>query len=254
MDAYEPQAIETKWQRVWEEARAFHTADAGAADGREFYLLEMLPYPSGTLHVGQVRNYTQGDVLTHFHRRNAKRVMRPMGFDSFGLNAENAAIRDGGHPREIIRDNIQRIRAQMKRMGWAIDWDREVAIHESAYYRWTQWLFLQFFKAGQAFRKEAPVKWCPRDQTVLANEQVIDGRCERCGTPVEAKQLEQWFFKNTAYADALLDEMELLESWPERVLAMLAATPHSLRSAVPRRSRIRIVGLAGPERTLVSIR
>ncbi len=220
MDAYEPQAIETKWQRVWEEARAFHTADSGAADGREFYLLEMLPYPSGTLHVGQVRNYTQGDVLTHFHRRNAKRVMRPMGFDSFGLNAENAAIRDGGHPREIIRDNIQRIRAQMKRMGWAIDWDREVAIHEPAYYRWTQWLFLQFFKAGQAFRKEAPVKWCPKDQTVLANEQVIDGRCERCGTPVEAKKLEQWFFKNTAYADALLDEMELLKSWPERVLAM----------------------------------
>jgi leucyl-tRNA synthetase len=220
MDAYEPQAVETKWQRVWEEARAFHTPDSGAADRREFYLLEMLPYPSGTLHVGQVRNYTQGDVLTHFHRRNAKRVMRPMGFDSFGLNAENAAIRDGGHPREIIRDNIQRIRAQMKRMGWAIDWDREIAIHEPAYYRWTQWLFLQFFKAGQAFRKEAPVKWCPKDQTVLANEQVIDGRCERCGTPVEAKKLEQWFFKNTAYADALLDEMELLESWPERVLAM----------------------------------
>jgi leucyl-tRNA synthetase len=220
MDAYEPQAIETKWQRVWEEARAFHTRDVGAADGREFYLLEMLPYPSGTLHVGQVRNYTQGDALTHFHRRNGKRVMRPMGFDSFGLNAENAAIRDGGHPRDIIRDNIQRIRAQMKRMGWAIDWDREVAIHEPAYYHWTQWLFLQFFKAGQAFRKEAPVKWCPSDQTVLANEQVIDGRCERCSTLVEAKKLEQWFFKNTAYADALLDEMELLESWPERVLAM----------------------------------
>jgi leucyl-tRNA synthetase len=220
MDAYEPQAIETKWQRVWEEARAFHIPDSGAADGREFYLLEMLPYPSGTMHVGQVRNYTQGDVLAHFHRRNGKRVMRPMGFDSFGLNAENAAIRDGGHPREIVGDNIQRIRAQMKRMGWAIDWEREVAIHEPAYYRWTQWLFLQFFKAGQAFRKVAPVKWCPKDQTVLANEQVIDGRCERCSTPVEAKTLEQWFFKNTAYADALLDEMELLESWPERVLAM----------------------------------
>jgi leucyl-tRNA synthetase len=220
MDAYDPQEIETKWQRVWEKARAFHTPDAGAADGREFYLLEMLPYPSGTLHVGQVRNYTQGDVLTHFHRRNGKRVMRPMGFDSFGLNAENAAIRDGGHPRDIIRDNIQRIRAQMKRMGWAIDWDREVAVHEPAYYHWTQWLFLQFFKAGQAFRNEAPVKWCPKDQTVLANEQVADGRCERCGTLVEAKKLEQWFFKYTAYADALLDEMELLESWPERVLAM----------------------------------
>src|SRR6266542_1373738 len=219
MDAYEPQAIETKWQRVWEEARAFHTPDSGAADGREFYLLEMLPYPSGTLHVGQVRNYTQGDVLTHFHRRNGRRVMRTMGYDSFGLNAENAAIREGGHPRLIVEQNIRSIRAQMKRMGWAIDWDREIASHEPEYYRWTQWLFLQFLKAGQAFRKEAPVKWCPKDQTVLANEQVIDGRCERCGTEVEAKLLEQWFFRYTSYADELLDEMELLESWPERVLA-----------------------------------
>jgi leucyl-tRNA synthetase len=220
MEPYDPQAIETKWQAAWEEARAFNTPNTGNADGRDFYLLEMLPYPSGTLHVGQVRNYTQGDVLTHFHRRNGRRVMRPMGFDSFGLNAENAAIRDGGHPRDIIRENIKKIRAQMKRMGWAIDWDREIAVHEPGYYHWTQWLFLQFFKAGQAFRKEAAVKWCPKDQTVLANEQVIDGRCERCGTLVEAKILEQWFFRYTTYADELLDEMELLESWPERVLAM----------------------------------
>ena len=220
MDKYDPQAIELKWQQAWEEARAFNTPNTGVADGSDYYVLEMLPYPSGTLHVGQVRNYTQGDVLAHFHRRSGRRVMRPMGFDSFGLNAENAAIRDGGHPRDIIRNNIQRIRTQMKRMGWAIDWDREVASHEPEYYRWTQWLFLQFFKAGQAFRKEAPVKWCPKDQTVLANEQVIDGRCERCGTEVEAKNLEQWFFRYTTYADALLDEMELLESWPERVLAM----------------------------------
>src|SRR6266545_4894288 len=219
MDKYDPQAIETKWQRIWEESRAFNTPNAGI-DGREFYLLEMLPYPSGTLHVGQVRNYTQGDVLTHFHRRNGRRVMRTMGYDSFGLNAENAAIREGGHPRLIVEQNIESIRAQMKRMGWAIDWDREIASHEPEYYRWTQWLFLQFLKAGQAFRKEAPVKWCPKDQTVLANEQVIDGRCERCGTEVEAKILEQWFFRYTSYADALLDEMELLESWPERVLAM----------------------------------
>jgi leucyl-tRNA synthetase len=220
MEKYDPQAIETKWQRAWEEARAFNTPNGAGADGRDFYLLEMLPYPSGTLHVGQVRNYTQGDVLTHFQRRTGRRVLRPMGYDSFGLNAENAAIRDGGHPREIVERNIQKIRAQMKRMGWAIDWDREVAVHEPAYYHWTQWLFLQFLKAGQAFRKEAPVKWCPKDQTVLANEQVIDGRCERCGTVVESKSLEQWFFRYTTYADELLDEMELLESWPERVLAM----------------------------------
>src|SRR5918911_1902258 len=193
METYDPQAIETKWQAAWEEARAFNTPNEGV-DGSEFYLLEMLPYPSGTLHVGQVRNYTQGDVLTHFHRRNGKRVMRPMGYDSFGLNAENAAIRDGGHPRDIIRDNITRIRRQMKRMGWAIDWDREVASHDPAYYRWTQWLFLQFFKAGQAARKEAPVKWGPKDQTVLAKEQGIDGRRGRCGTLVESKMPEQWFF------------------------------------------------------------
>jgi leucyl-tRNA synthetase len=220
MDKYDPQTIETRWQEAWEQERAFYTPNAGADDGRDYYVLEMLPYPSGTLHVGQVRNYTQGDVLTHFHRRNGRRVLRPMGFDSFGLNAENAAIRDGGHPRDIIRANIQKIRAQMKRMGWAIDWDREVASHEPEYYRWTQWLFLQFFNFGQAFRKEAPVKWCPKDQTVLANEQVIDGRCERCGTLVEAKNLEQWFFRYTTYADELLDEMDLLEFWPERVLAM----------------------------------
>jgi leucyl-tRNA synthetase len=220
METYDPQAIETKWQKVWEDARAFYTPNAGAADGREFYLLEMLPYPSGTLHVGQVRNYTQGDVLTHYHRRNGRRVMRPMGYDSFGLNAENAAIREGGHPRLIVERNIERIREQMKRMGWAIDWDREVASHDPETYRWTQWLFLRFLEAGQAFRKQAPVKWCPKDQTVLANEQVIDGRCERCGTEVEAKILEQWFFRYTTYADELLDEMKLLVSWPERVLAM----------------------------------
>jgi leucyl-tRNA synthetase len=220
METYDPQAIETKWQQLWESENAFHTPNAGPEAGDAYYVLEMLPYPSGTLHVGQVRNYTQGDVLTHFHRRHGKRVICPMGFDSFGLNAENAAIRDGGHPRDIIRENITKIRAQMKRMGWAIDWDREVASHEPEYYRWTQWLFLQFLKAGQATRKEAPVKWCPKDQTVLANEQVIDGRCERCGTEVEARMLEQWFFRYTTYADELLDEMSLLESWPERVLAM----------------------------------
>jgi leucyl-tRNA synthetase len=220
MDRYDAQAIETKWQRVWEESRAFNVPNTGASDGREFYLAEMLPYPSGSLHVGHVRNYTQVDVVGHFHRRSGRRVMRPMGYDSFGLNAENAAINEGGHPRLIIERNIAAIRTQMKRMGWAIDWEREISTHEPEYYRWTQWLFLQFLKAGQAFRKEAPVKWCPKDQTVLANEQVIDGRCERCGTEVEAKSLEQWFFRYTTYADALLDEMELVESWPERVLAM----------------------------------
>ena len=217
MDKYDPQAIETKWQRAWEEARAFEVPDD--APGEKYYLLEMLPYPSGWLHIGHVRNYTQGDVLAHFHRRAGRHVLRPMGYDAFGLPAENAAIREGGHPRLITERNIESIRAQMKRMGWAIDWSREISAHAPEYYRWTQWLFLKFLEAGHAFRKEAPVKWCPNDQTVLANEQVIDGRCERCGAEVEAKSLEQWFFRYTAYADELLDEMALLESWPERVLS-----------------------------------
>jgi leucyl-tRNA synthetase len=221
MERYEPQAIEEKWQRIWADERAFSTPDPEPDTPREgkYYVLEMLPYPSGTLHVGHVRNYTQGDVVAHFRRRNGHHVLRPMGYDSFGLNAENAAIKDGGHPREIVEHNIKSIRAQMKRMGWAIDWDREIASHEPEMYRWTQWLFLKFLEAGHAYRKAAPVKWCPHDQTVLANEQVIDGRCERCGTLVESKNLEQWFFKYTAYADEMLDDMVLLE-WPERVLAM----------------------------------
>src|SRR5439155_17861216 len=165
-------------------------------------------------------NYTIGDVVSHVRRRKGMQVLRPMGYDAFGLNSENAAIKEGGHPRAITERNIARIREQMRRMGWAIDWSREISTHEPEYYRWTQWLFLRFFQGGLAYRKEAPVKWCPNDQTVLANEQVIDGRCERCGTEVEAKNLTQWFFKITDYADALLEEMDSLESWPERVLTM----------------------------------
>jgi leucyl-tRNA synthetase len=222
MERYDPQAIEEKWQKIWEETRAFETPNPapGASNENKYYVLEMLPYPSGKLHVGQVRNYTIGDVLCHFRRRTGRHVLRPMGYDSFGLNAENAAIREGGHPREITERNIVSIRAQMKRMGWAIDWSREVASHEPEFCRWTQWFFLKFLDAGQAYRKEALVKWCPNDQTVLANEQVINGRCERCGCQVEARSLEQWFFRYTDYAQAMLDEMDLLEWWPERVLTM----------------------------------
>jgi leucyl-tRNA synthetase len=222
MDAYDPQAIEAKWQRTWAEERAFNvpSREPGADGERKTYVLEMLPYPSGELHMGHVRNYMLGEVVAHFRRRHGYQVLRPMGFDSFGLPAENAAIREGVHPRESTPRNIAAIRAQMQRLGWAIDWDRLLATHEPEYYRWTQWLFLQFFEHGHVHRKEVPVKWCPNDQTVLANEQVIDGRCERCGAEVEAKNLEQWLFRITAYADALLDEMETLEWWPERVLTM----------------------------------
>ena len=180
----------------------------------------MLPYPSGDLHMGHTLNYTIGDVITHLRRRKGMQVLRPMGYDAFGLPAENAAIKEGGHPREVTERNIAAIREQMHRMGWAIDWGREISTHDPAYYRWTQWLFLRFYERGLAYRKEAPVKWCPYDQTVLANEQVIDGRCERCGNEVEAKNLTQWFFRITDYADELLDEMALLEDWPERVLTM----------------------------------
>jgi leucyl-tRNA synthetase len=224
MEQYDPRAIEEKWQRVWKDARAFEVANPSPDElerhARKTYVLEMLPYPSGDLHMGHVRNYMLGDVVAHFRRRHGFVVMRPMGFDSFGLPAENAAIKEGVHPREETPRNVAAIRAQMERMGWAIDWNRVLATHEPEYYRWTQWLFLRFFEKGLAYRKEAPVKWCPNDQTVLANEQVVDGRCERCGAEVEARNLEQWFFKITDYADVLLDEMSLLEEWPERVLTM----------------------------------
>jgi leucyl-tRNA synthetase len=218
MERYEPQQIEKRWQDLWAKEKTFEVPNP--APERKFYMLEMLPYPSGDLHMGHVLNYTLGDVVTHVKRRRGHTVLRPMGFDSFGLPAENAAIQEGGHPREITERNIAAIRRQMRRMGWAIDWAREASAHEPEYYRWTQWLFLKFFQNDLAYRKEAPVNWCPNDQTVLSNEQVIDGRCERCGAEVEAKNLEQWFFRWVIYADALLDEMSLLEDWPEKTLTI----------------------------------
>jgi leucyl-tRNA synthetase len=222
MDKYDAQTIEAKWQRAWEEHHAFEVPnpEPGAPrNERKSYVLEMLPYPSGSLHIGHVLVYTLGDVLAHFYRRTGSEVLRPMGYDSFGLPAENAAIKEGEHPRVIVERNIEAIRRTMKRLGWAIDWSREFSTHEPEYYRWTQWLFLKFFEAGQVYRKAALVNWCPNDQTILANEQVRDGRCERCGAEVEARKLDEWFFRITAYADHLLDEMKDVE-WPERVLAM----------------------------------
>jgi leucyl-tRNA synthetase len=218
MDSYDAQTIEEKWQAVWAAERAFavpNPSPGQTADDGHFYMLEMLPYPSGDLHMGHVLNYTLGDVVTHFRRRNGSVVLRPMGYDSFGLPAENAAIKEGGHPREITERNIVNVRRQMRRMGWAIDWDREVSAHETGFYRWTQWQFLRFLEAGLAYRKAAPVNWCPNDQTVLANEHVVDGRCWRCGAVVEARNMEQWFFKITAYADALLEDLATID-WPDR--------------------------------------
>ena len=195
--------------------------------------------------MGHVKNYTMGDVVTLYRRRNGHRVMHPMGYDAFGLPAENAAIRSGRHPAESTRENIAAIRRQMQRMGWSIDWNRELSTCEPDYYRWTQWIFLRLHEAGLAYRKSAVVKWCPKDQTVLANEQVIDGRCERCGTEVEARTLDQWFFKITDYADRLLDDLEHVQ-WPERVVTMQRnwiGRSHGAEVHVHARRRHRAAGL-----------
>jgi len=216
MEQYDSQAIEEKWQRVWEDAKAFHVSNGPA--GPKSYVLEMLPYPSGTLHIGHMLVYTIGDVVTRFRSRNGMRVLHPQGFDAFGLPAENAAIRDGLHPRESTDRNIASITRSMRRVGWAYDWDRLVSTAEPEYYRWQQWQFLKFLEHGLAYRKGAPVKWCPNDQTVLANEQVQDGRCERCGAEVESRVMEQWFFRITDYAQALLDDLDTVD-WPESIKA-----------------------------------
>jgi leucyl-tRNA synthetase len=218
---YDPKQIEPKWQEIWARERTWEVSnDPDEHDGREkSYVLEMLPYPSGEPHIGHLKNYSLGDAIAHFHRRIGQRVLHPMGYDAFGLPAENNAIKTGVHPRDATNRSIATFREAFHRWGVSIDWSRELATHEPSYYRWTQWIFLQLFKRDLAYRKTAAVKWCPNDQTVLANEQVIDGRCERCGALVEVRQLEQWFFRITDYADRLLDDLETIE-WPEHVKAM----------------------------------
>src|SRR3954468_7806222 len=215
---YDPKEIEPRWQRVWADERTWEVGND--ADGAETsYVLEMLPYPSGEPHIGHLKNYTIGDAVAHFHRRTGRRVLHPMGYDAFGLPAENNAIKSGRHPRDSTEDSIRQFRRAFSEWGISIDWSREFGTHEPRYYRWTQWIFLKLFEAGLAYRKEAAVKWCPRDQTVLANEQVIDGRCERCGAEVEARQLEQRFFRITDYADRLVDDLDTIH-WPEHVKTM----------------------------------
>src|SRR5262249_42389454 len=220
---YDPRQIEPKWQELWARERTWEVSNeptGAGSDGREkSYVLEMLPYPSGEPHIGHLKNYSLGDAIAHFHRRTGRRVLHPMGYDAFGLPAENHAIKTGQHPRESTNAAIREFQRQFRAWGISIDWSREFGTHEPRYYRWTQWIFLQLFRHGLAYRKDAAVKWCPVDQTVLANEQVIDGHCERCGAEVEAKQLEQWFFRITDYADRLLDDLETID-WPEHVKAM----------------------------------
>jgi len=217
---YDPQAIEKKWQARWNADHAFE-ADADPSKPK-YYALEMLPYPSGTMHMGHMRNYTIGDVVARFHRMQGFHVIHPMGWDAFGLPAENAAIQRGIHPREWTLANIASFKRVLQRFGFSYDWRREISTCEPEYYHWNQWFFLRMLEKGIAYRKRSRVNWCPKCATVLANEQVVNGCCWRHeDTPVEAKEIEQWFLRITQYADELLDALDRLEGgWPERVLAM----------------------------------
>jgi len=218
MARYDPKTIEPKWQRVWARERTWEVGHE--SDGRpKAYVLEMLPYPSGEPHIGHLKVYSVGDAIAHFQRRNGCRVLHPIGYDAFGLNAENHAIKTGQHPRDSTEASIAEFGRQFRAWGVSIDWSREFGTHQPSYYRWTQWLFLRLFEQGLTYRAEATVNWCPKDATVLANEQVIDGRCERCGTQVEPRSLEQWFFRITDYADRLLDDLATID-WPSHVVTM----------------------------------
>jgi len=217
-DGYDVQAIEAKWQERW---REWGTYEVDNDDPRpHYYTLCMYPYPSGAAHMGHVRNYTFGDLIVRYRTMNGYAVLSPMGFDSFGLPAENAAIKTGVHPRPFTEERIEMLRSSISRIGSVYDWRREVKSHDADYIKWTQWIFLRFLEAGLAYRKNAPVNWDPVDQTVLANEQVLaDGTAERSGAVVEKRDLEQWFFKITDYADQLIDDLDDLD-WPERVKIM----------------------------------
>ncbi len=216
--------IEPKWQARWEKERAFkatpHPGPLPQGERGKYYLLEMFPYPSGRIHMGHVRNYTIGDVLARFRWRQGCEVLHPMGYDAFGQPAENAAIKNKVDPVAWTRDCVTQMRGELKRMGFSYDWEREINTSLTEYYRWNQWIFLKMFERGLAYRAKAPVNWCPSCRTTLANEEVVQEGCWRCGTPVEPKELEQWFLKITAYAEELLADLAKLTQWPERVLTM----------------------------------
>src|ERR1041385_2262459 len=216
-EKYFPEQIESKWQQRWVEAGTF---EAKTDDPREkFYCLEMLPYPSGFLHMGHVRNYSIGDALSWFKRLQGYNVLHPIGWDSFGQPAEQAAIKRGINPRDWTEDNIVHMRGQMQRLGISYDWSRELAAHRPDYYKWDQWFFLKMLDRGLAYKKVSQVNWCPKEETVLSNEQSSGGICWRCGTPVEKRDLEQWFLRITDYAEQLLAGIKQLEAgWPEKVL------------------------------------
>jgi leucyl-tRNA synthetase len=235
MSHYDPKAIEPKWQDRWERARVAEV-DLRSAK-QKYFMLMMFPYPSGDrLHVGHGRNYILGDALYRYLRMRGRRALNPMGWDAFGLPAENAAIQRGVHPREWTLENIRVMKKQFRRWGILYDWSKEIASCLPEYYRWNQWLFLRMLEKGLAYKKRAPVNWCPSCQTVLANEQVVDGACERCGTTVEPKDLEQWFLRITDYADRLLAGLDGLEGWPERS-SSCSATGSAARRAPRSTSR-----------------
>ena len=218
MERYSPQDIEAKWQKKWEEGKVYKTeADPNRP---KYYALEMFPYPSGNLHMGHVRNYAIGDVMARYKTMEGFNVLHPMGFDSFGMPAENAAIKHGVKPADWTYSNIENMEKQQKKLGLSYDWDREVKTCDPSYYKWTQWLFELFYKRGLAYKKKASVNWCDTCGTVLANEQVIDGKCWRCDHEVHKKDLSQWFLKITDYADVLLKDLDKLKGWPERVKTM----------------------------------
>ena len=217
-DKYNFSEIEKKWQDKWAQTNAFKVTED--PDKEKYYVLEMFPYPSGKLHMGHVRNYSIGDVIARFKKMNGFNVLHPMGYDAFGLPAENAAIQHNVEPAEWTWGNIAEMNRQLRTLGLSYDWDREVATAHPNYYKWMQWIFVQFFKKGLAYKKESSVNWCPSCQTVLANEQVVDGCCERCGSVVGKKNLSQWYFKITDYAERLLSNLDQLEGWPNKVKIM----------------------------------
>lgn len=220
-ERYDPSKIEPKWQKLWADSELFSVTED--PDKEKFYLLEMFPYPSGKLHMGHVRNYSIGDALARLLHMQGKNVLHPIGFDSFGLPAENAAIKNGIHPAKWTASNISEMISQLRMLGISYDWDRLVETYTPEYAKWMQWLFIQFYKKGLAYKKESPANWCPSCATVLANEQVVDGRCERCGSEVTKKNLSQWYLAITRYADRLLDNLddpEKMPGWPERVKTM----------------------------------
>ena len=217
-EQYRPDEIEAKVQKHWQEEKTFHVTEDPSKE--KYYCLSMLPYPSGRLHLGHVRNYTIGDTISRYQRLNGKNVLQPIGWDAFGLPAEGAAVKNNTAPAKWTYENIAYMKKQLQLLGFGYDWDREVTTCRPEYYKWEQWFFTKLFEKGLVYKKTSAVNWCPNDQTVLANEQVVEGCCWRCNTPVERKEIPQWFIKITEYADELLNDLDTLESWPEQVKTM----------------------------------